>query len=110
MKKSITIVEGGSDAKFLIGELISHFKKEKINYIIIGAKHIILENHPKPNSLDVWLRHHESVALSYKNTCQAVTIVIDDILEYEQFSIGKGKCPTTNKICKALIFDNSDAK
>lgn len=105
MKKSITIVEGGSDAKFLIGELIYHFKKEKINFIIIGAKHIVLDNHPKPKSLDVWLRNHESVALSYKNTCQAVSTVIDDIIEYEQFSIGKGKCPTSDRICKALIFN-----
>jgi hypothetical protein len=110
MKKSITLVEGGSGANFLIGELITYFKKEKINYIIVGANHIILENHPKPNSLDVWLRNHESVAHSYKNTCQAVSKVIDDILEYEQFSIGKGKCPTSNKICKALIFDSSDEK
>ena len=70
MKKSISLVEGGSGANFLIGELITYFKKEKINYIIVGANHIILENHPKPNSLDVWLRNHESVAHSYKNTCQ----------------------------------------
>jgi hypothetical protein len=104
MKKSITLIKGGSGAYFLVSELINHFKKEKINYIIVGANHIILDNHPKLNSLDVWLRNHESVAQSYKNTCQAVSTVIDDILEYEQFSIGKGKCPTSNKICKALIF------
>ena len=30
MKKSITLVEGGSGANFLIGELITYFKKEKI--------------------------------------------------------------------------------
>ena len=110
MKKSISLVKGGSDANFFIEELITHFKNEKINYIIIGANHIILDNHPKPNSLDVWLRNHKSLAHSYKNTCQAVNKVIDDILEYQQFSIGKGKCPTSNKICKALIFDSSDEK
>jgi len=104
MPQPISLPYGGHEATFTVEELISHFRIENLNYIIIGARHVTLSNHPKPKSLDVWLRNHESVAQSYKNTCQAVSTVIDYILEYEQFSIGKGKCPTSNKICKALIF------
>ena len=69
-----------------------------------------LENHPKPKSLDVWLRNNESVSPSYKNTCQAVGSVITKLISHDQFSLGIRKCPTSNKICKALIFDSSDEK
>jgi hypothetical protein len=110
MPQPIELPYAGTGAQFIIEELMNHFRNENINYLIIGARHVTLSNHPKPNSLDFWLRNHESVAHSYKNTCQAVSTVIDDILEYEKFFIGKGKCPTSNKICKALIFDSSDEK
>jgi hypothetical protein len=103
MPQTIKLPYGGQKATFTVAELISHFRIENLNYIIIGARHVSLSNHPKPNSLDVWLRKHKNL-IGHEDTCQAVSKVIDDILEYEQFSIGEGKCPTSNKICKALIF------
>jgi hypothetical protein len=110
IQKPIDLIKGGPGSTFQISELINHFKKEKINYITIGATHIRLDKHPKPKSLDVWLRNHKNVVSSYKNTCQSIGIVIDEIVKSGKFSIGKRKCPKSNKICKALIFDNSDAK
>lgn len=104
MGQTIELPYGGHKATFTVDELINYFRNENVNNIIVGARQVTLGKHPKPKSLDVWLRNHESVAHSYKNTCQAVSKVIDDILEYEQFSIGKGKCPTSNRMCKALIF------
>lgn len=109
MKKHITLVKGGSDAYFLVSELINHFKKEKINYKIIGATLVTLSKHSKPKSLDVWLRKHKNV-IGHEDTCQAVSSVITKLISLNQFSKGIRKCPTSNRMCKALIFDNSDAK
>lgn len=108
--KEITLPHGGIAAKFLVNELINHFINEKINYLIIGATHLTLEMHPKPKSLDVWFRKHNSVKKGHKNTCQAVGLVITKLIKLEQFSNGIRRCPTSNRMCKALIFDNSDAK
>lgn len=104
LTQTIELPYGGQKGAFTVAELISYFRNENIDYIIIGANHVTLSNHPKPKSLDVWLRKHKNV-IGHEDTCQAINKVIDDILEYEQFSIGKGKCPTSNRICKALIFN-----
>ena len=103
MEQTIELPYGGKKATFTVEELISRFRIENLNYIIIGARHVTLSNHPKPNSLDVWLRKHENVT-GHEDTCQAVGSVITKLISLDQFSAGNRKCPTSNKICKALIF------
>jgi hypothetical protein len=104
LTQTIELPYGGQKAKFAVEELINHFRNENVNYIIIGARQVTLGNHPKPESFDVWLRNHESVSPSYKNTCQAVGAVITKLINLDQFSIGNRKCPTSNRMSKALIF------
>jgi hypothetical protein len=86
-----------------IMELIQYFQDNKLNYIIIGSTKVTLQNHPKPNSLDVWLRTLPNV-IRYKDTCQSVNNVVSQLIKHESFSLGLRKCPKSNRMCKALVF------
>lgn len=86
-----------------IEDLINHFSKNKINYMIIGATHSKLENHPKPYSLDVWIRKHPNVD-GNENTCQEAREVINQIIRHKQFSKAIRMNPETGRMCKALVF------
>jgi hypothetical protein len=104
----IILKHAGKGAVFNPEELISLFIKEKVNYITIGATHVTLLNHPKPKSLDVWIRNLESVPMKHKDTCQAVGTVISQLIRLENFSLAIRKCRTSGKMCKVLIFcDNN---
>lgn len=89
-----------------IVDLIEYFQKTKLNYLIIGSTQVTLQNHRKPDSLDVWLRNHKNV-INYKDTCQSVNNVISQLIKYKSFSLGLRKCPKTNRMCKALVFCNN---
>ena len=104
MKTKISLPFGGLKAKFDVEELINYYKSQNVDYLIIGAIHVTLVNHKKQHSLDVWLRSHHSVNYNYKNTCQATSEVINQLIKLKQFSIVKRKCPTTNRMCESLIF------
>lgn len=99
----IELPYGGTGAQFAAKELINYFIKQKINYLIIGATHVTLNKHPKPKSLDVWLRKHKNVTV-HKDTCQAVGSIITQLIRLEQFSRGISRCSDSNRMCKALIF------
>lgn len=86
-----------------IQDLVDYFQKNKFNYLIVGSTQVSLTNHPKPNSLDVWLRTHPNV-MNYRDTCQSVNNVISQIIKHESFSLGLRKCQKTNRMCKALVF------
>ncbi len=92
-----------NNARFKIGDLIQHFKESKIEYMIIGSTQVVLNVHPKPKSLDVWIRNHEN-ARAYSNTCQSVSKVITQLIKHKSFSLGLRKCPKSNRLCKALVF------
>jgi hypothetical protein len=75
--------------------------------MIIGSTQVVLNVHPKPKSLDVWIRNHKNVK-GYANTCQAVNKVISQLIKHNSFSLGLRKCPKSNRTCKALVFcDNN---
>ena len=92
-----------NNAKFTVANLVNNFKTQELSYMIIGATHVKLDNHPKPKSLDVWIRNHKNVK-GYANTCQAVNDVINQLVKHESFSLGLRKCPKSNRMCKALVF------
>lgn len=102
----IKLKHAGNGAVFNSEELISLFKKDKADYITIGATHVTLSNHPKPKSLDVWIRNHESVPMNHKDTCQAVAAVISQLIRLDTFSLAIRKCRTSGKMCKVLILCN----
>jgi hypothetical protein len=86
-----------------IQDLIKHFKENNLKYMIIGSTQVVLNVHPKPKSLDVWIRNHAN-ARAYANTCQSVNNVIHQLIKHESFSLGLRKCPKSKRICKALVF------
>ena len=104
MKNKISLSYGGPKAEFEVEELINYYKSQNVYYLIIGAIHVTLVNHKKQHSLDVWLRSHHNVKSNHKNTCQATSEVINQLIKLKQFSMGKRKCPITNRMCKSLIF------
>jgi len=86
-----------------IQDLIAHFRKNNLNFMIIGSTQVVLNVHPKPKSLDVWIRNHENTR-SYANTCQSVNNVVSQLIKNESFSLGLRKCPESKRMCKALVF------
>lgn len=86
-----------------IQDLISYFREKKLNYLIIGARFVVLEHHPYTYSLDVWLRKHPKI-VGYENTCQAVKDVIHQIIKHPQFSKGFREDPKNGSLRKALVF------
>lgn len=100
----IKLIHAGNGVVFNSEELISLFEKEKADYITIGATHVTLSNHPKPKSLDVWLRNHKNVPMQHKDTCQAVATVISQLISLDTFSLAIRKCKTSGKMCKVLIY------
>ena len=50
------MIETNYGAIFEESELIDYIKKSGRNYIIQGQTACSIHNHPKPNSLDYWLR------------------------------------------------------
>ena len=97
------ILPHANNARFKIEDLIKHFTDSKVEYIIVGATQVVLNMHPKPMSLDVWIRNHENVK-GHANTCQAVNKVINQLIKHKSFSLGLRKCPKSNRMCKALVF------
>jgi len=97
------ILPHANNAKFRIEDLIKHFKESKIEYMVIGSTQVILNLHPKPKSLDVWIRNHKN-AKHYSNTCQSVNNVVNQLIKHKSFSLGLRKCPDSNRMCKALVF------
>jgi hypothetical protein len=92
-----------NNAQFEIEDLIKHFIKHDLDYMIIGSTQVVLNVHPKLKSLDVWIRNHENV-IGYANTCQAVNNVINQLIKHKSFSLGLRKCPESKRICKSLVF------
>jgi hypothetical protein len=97
------ILSHAKNATISIQDLMAHFRKNNLNYMIIGSTQVVLNVHPKPKSLDVWIRNHEN-ARAYANTCQSVSKVITQLIKHESFSLGLRKCPESSKMCKALVF------
>ena len=100
------ILPYANNARFKIEDLIKHFIKHNLDYMIIGSTQVVLNTHPKPNSLDVWIRTHTNV-LKYKDTCQSVDYVKNQIIRHKSFSLGLRECPKSKRICKALVFCDS---
>ena len=86
MTESIPLSYGGPGAQFPVADLVAHIRRSGRDYIIQGQKDCSLADHPKPHSLDVWLR--QGYARS-KDTKQAVNQVIDDLVATGLFEPGR---------------------
>jgi len=69
------------------------------NYIIQGQTHCNRAEHPKPNSLDCWLRDNYA---QNRNTNQAENEVIKDLVNTGDFEEGNFICPISRIKCKGI--------
>jgi len=75
------------------------------NYIIQGQKACRRIEHPKPNSLDCWLRDNYA---RNPDTKQAVNEVITDLVATGDFAEGEFYCPDSGRRCKGIIIINNE--
>jgi len=98
----IKLPHGGKDSSFPIKDLVSYIKSMNRDYIIQGGVNCKYEEHPKCHSLDYWLRSYYA---RNKDTKQAVTSVIDDLLSTGLFSLDeKLLCPDSGRLCKGVVL------
>jgi hypothetical protein len=85
---------------FEVNVLVAHIRASSRDYIIQGQKICTFENHPKPKSLDYWLR--ENYART-RNQKQAENSVLDALVATGHFLIEeKLACPDTGNLCKGI--------
>ena len=80
-------------------ELIDAIKGAGKTFMIQGQRVIKFGGHPKPESLDVWLRERFS---KKKDTKLADNYVVDALVETGKFIATKEYCPTSGRLCKAI--------
>ena len=68
------------------------------DYIIQGQTACIFDKHPKPSSLDYWLRG----LVANQDTKQAVNDVIDQLVVTDDFEPGRFLCPDSGRMCKGV--------
>jgi hypothetical protein len=86
------------DASFDSDDLIRYMAERRMTYIIQGQVHCSYADHPKPQSLDYWLR---SFAKN-QDTTQAVKEVVKALIRTGDFEPGCYECPDSHRICKGL--------
>jgi hypothetical protein len=102
--KMINLPYGGEKAEFNLDDLKNYFKTKKLKYMVIGQARVVYKMHPKPESLDIWLRNQPSVNSKYRDTCQAVNSVIKKIISSDDFALGYRDCKYSNRLCKAIVL------
>lgn len=100
MGTMISLPYGGNVAAFPVDDLIAYMQSTGRPYIIQGAVHCALANHPKLQSLDCWLRSYYT---DRKDTAQAVREVIDALVETGKFeAVDDLVCPDSGRRCKGI--------
>ena len=81
-------------------DLVAHIARSGRDYIINGGANCVLEQHTKPNSLDVWLRKGYTTR---KGTRQSVKEVRRDLVATGLFvERNQLRCPDSGRLCKGL--------
>lgn len=90
---------GGAGATFDVSTLIQHLRESGRPYIIQGQTQCIFSEHPKPRSLDFWLRRKFA---KNRDTKQAVNGVIGQLVSTGLFEAGEFLCPDSGRLCKGI--------
>lgn len=96
---TIRLPFGGPGAAFEVTELVQYVKTSGRPYIIQGQTQCAFRAHPKPHSLDFWLRENYA---KNRDTKQAVNKVIDQIVSTGRFELGQFMCPDSGHQCKGI--------
>lgn len=99
METTIYLPYGAQGEGFKVSDLVKYLNDNFRDYIIQGQVNCTLANHPKPKSLDFWIRTNYT---SKKDTKQATNDVIQEIIETGLFKIGKFPCPDSGRSCKGI--------
>jgi len=91
LERQIELPHGGPGAKFRVRDLIDYMEYSGRTYIIAGEVDCALADHPRPSSLDYWLR--ENFARN-KETKQATSEVIRRLVATGLFECSEDlRCP-----------------
>ena len=102
LDRRILLPHGGPGAGFSVRELYDYVQQSGRDYIIGGAVDCALVDHPKPASLDYWLR--ENFARN-KETKQATLEVIEQLIATGLFQQSyELRCPDANEMSFGLIL------
>lgn len=99
MVENIKLPHGGPKSAFVVMDLIDYINKSGRNYIIQGQRNCIFSDHPKPQSLDYWLRENYT---HLKDTKQAVNEVVENLVSTGRFKAKKLECPNSGHYCKGI--------
>ena len=80
-------------------ELVNFIKASGRPYLVQGQKATVLALHPKPSSLDVWLRYK---FFKLQDTKLADNYVLDALVATGLFEISEEICPSSGKPCKSI--------
>ena len=80
-------------------DLKEYIRRTGRNYMIQGQVACRRTDHPKPSSLDCWLRDNYA---QYPDTKQAVNEVIDALVNTREFMEGDFICPDSGRRCKGI--------
>ncbi|MBI3694486.1 MAG: hypothetical protein HY238_06565 [Acidobacteria bacterium] len=95
----IMLPYGGAKGHFEANELVRYLIESGRNYIIQGQVNCRLAAHPKPGSLDVWLRRNFA---DNPDTKQAVNQVVQQLVSTGLFEEGRFLCPDSGQPCKGI--------
>ena len=99
MEQFIELPYGAPGDGFSVSYLITYLQESRRKYIIQGQSNCRLADHPKPKSLDVWLRSNFT---SRQDTKQATNDIVQYILKTGLFEEGKFTCPDSGRRCKGI--------
>jgi hypothetical protein len=95
------MIETNYGAVFEESNLVDYIKKSGRNYIIQGQTACSMHDHPKPNSLDYWLRQFGK----NPNTKQADNDLMTALVATGLFRESKHLiCPDSGNPCKGLVI------
>jgi hypothetical protein len=95
----IELPHGGPGASFRVDALIQYINDSGRDYIIQGQVHCVIADHPKPHSLDYWLRNNYA---QNSDTAQASNEVIEALIATELFERGDFNCPDSGHECQGV--------
>jgi hypothetical protein len=101
MEHFIELPYGAPGEGFSVGYLITYLQACNQEYIIQGQRTCCLADHPKPHSLDVWLRKNFT---SRQDRIQATNYVVHEIIKTGLFEEGWYTCPDSGRKCKGICI------
>jgi hypothetical protein len=99
MEHFIELPYGAPGEGFSVSYLIIYLQASNKDFIIQGQRACCLAEHPKPSSLDVWLRKNFT---SRQDTKQATNDLVQQITKTGLFEEGWFTCPDSGRKCKGI--------